>query len=168
MFRIIGKIGMKLTDLDIRILAALQGDAKLSMQELAARTYASSTQVWRRLKGLEQAGVLEGYHAQLNAKAVRLGAMAYVQVALAGHDQKVIDRFLALVTAEDQVTDCASITGEYDFMLMVQAEDPEALEAFIMRRLLNSGVVARTQSNFVLRRSKTRGPLPLGHLLGAE
>ena len=157
-----------LTPLDLRILAALQSNAKLSMQELARETSASSTQCWRRLKLLEQSGVIEGYHAKLNSKALELRATAFVQIALKGHDQKIIDDFLRLVETENQIVECASITGEYDFMILVHAADPEVLERFTMQRLLNSGLVARTQSNFVLKQAKTRGPLPINHLTAAS
>ncbi|KIC44059.1 hypothetical protein RA28_13795 [Ruegeria sp. ANG-S4] len=146
---------------DIAILRELQISGRLSMQELGERTGLSASQCWRRVRDLEAAGVVSGYRAQVAAKAVGLNAIAYVHVALRDHQEESITSFLRLVETEPQIVECASITGDHDFILKVYAKTPEDLENFIMQRLLKSGLVRDTRSNFVLRQNKTRGPLPI-------
>jgi Lrp/AsnC family leucine-responsive transcriptional regulator len=146
---------------DIDILRQLQISGRLSMQELSDRTGLSASQCWRRVRDLEASGVVTGYRAQVPAKAVGLNAIAYVHVALKDHQEKSIADFLRLVETEPQIVECASITGDHDFILKVYAKTPEDLEVFIMQRLLKSGLVRDTRSNFVLRQTKTRGPLPI-------
>jgi Lrp/AsnC family leucine-responsive transcriptional regulator len=146
---------------DIAILQELQTDGRLSMQDLADRTGLSASQCWRRVRDLEATGVLAGYAARVPAKSVGLNAIAYVHIALKDHQEDSIASFLRLVETEPQIVECASITGDHDFILKVYARTPEDLEHFIMQRLLKSGLVRDTRSNFVLRQTKTRGPLPI-------
>ncbi|WP_420585087.1 Lrp/AsnC family transcriptional regulator [Ruegeria sp.] len=146
---------------DIAILQELQTEGRLSMQDLADRTGLSASQCWRRVRDLEASGVISGYIAQVRAKSVGLDAIAYVHVALRDHQEESITSFLRLIETEPQIVECASITGDHDFILKVYAKTPEDLEHFIMQRLLKSGLVRDTRSNFVLRQTKTRGPLPI-------
>ncbi len=146
---------------DIAILQELQMDGRQSMQDLADRTGLSASQCWRRVRDLEAAGIISGYTAQVRAKSVGLNAIAYVHVALREHQEDSINAFLRLIETEPQIVECASITGDHDFILKVYAKTPEELEHFIMQRLLKSGLVRDTRSNFVLRQTKTRGPLPI-------
>lgn len=146
---------------DESILSALQQEGRLSMQELAERTGLSASQCWRRVRDLEASGVISGYTAQVAAKSVGLGAIAYVHIALRDHKEESINSFLRLVETDIQIVECASITGDHDFVLKIYAQSPEDLEQFIMKRLLTSGLVKDTRSNFVLREIKTRRPLPI-------
>lgn len=146
---------------DIAILQELQTDGRLSMQDIADRTGLSASQCWRRVRDLEAAGVVSGYTAQIRAKSVGLDAIAYVHVALRDHQEDSILSFQRLVEIAPQIVECASITGDHDFILKVYAKTPEDLERFIMQHLLKSGLVRDTRSNFVLRQIKTRGPLPI-------
>ncbi|CUH43439.1 Lrp/AsnC family transcriptional regulator [Ruegeria atlantica] len=146
---------------DIAILQELQKDGRQSMQDLADRTGFSASQCWRRVRDLEAASIISGYTAQVRAKSVGLNAIAYVHVALREHQEDSINAFLRLIETEPQIVECASITGDHDFILKVYAKTPEELEHFIMQRLLKSGLVRDTRSNFVLRQTKTRGPLPI-------
>lgn len=146
---------------DELILRTLQADGRLSMQEVAEKTGLSASQCWRRVRDLEKAGIISGYAAQVKAKTIGLSAIAYVHVALRDHEGESINSFLRLVETETQIVECASITGDHDFVLKIYARGPEDLEDFIMRRLLKSGLVKDTRSNFILREMKTRGPLPI-------
>ncbi|MEP3198698.1 MAG: Lrp/AsnC family transcriptional regulator [Lentilitoribacter sp.] len=146
---------------DVSILRALQSDGRLSMQELAEKTGLSASQCWRRVRDLEASGIISGYAAQVSAKSVGLAAIAYVHIALRDHNEEHINAFLRLIESEDQIVECASITGDHDFVLKIYAQSPEDLEQFIMKRLLTSGLVKDTRSNFVLREIKTRKPLPI-------
>ncbi len=144
-----------------RILRALQHDGRASTQDLSETVGLSASPCWRRVKRLEEDGYIKRYMAVLDAKKLGLRAFAYVQVSLVDHAEDSITKFGSFVQDCEQILECASITGDFDFLLKVAAPDPEALEEFIMKRILRLGVVRSTTTNFVLRQMKTAGPLPI-------
>lgn len=146
---------------DRRLLALLQKDARASTQALAEAAGLSSSPAWRRVRRLEEAGVITGQVALLSSSKLGLRAMAYVQVSLMDHTEASLARFARFVETEAQVLECASITGSADYLLKIVAEDPEALEQFLMRRLLATGIVRNTETSFVLRQTKATTALPL-------
>lgn len=148
-------------DFDKRLLRLLQHDARLSTQELADRVGLSASPAWRRVRRLEQDGVIRGQVALLDPRKLGLHAVAYVHVSLLDHAEATIARFDQFVQAQDQVVECASITGSNDYVLRVVAKDPEGLEFFIMRKLLALGVVRSSTTNFVLRQTKFTTELPI-------
>ncbi|WP_137702173.1 Lrp/AsnC family transcriptional regulator [Marimonas lutisalis] len=151
----------ELDHFDRLILKEVQRDAKPSLSDLARAVGLSTSPCWRRLKRLEEAGVIRGQVAILDPRALGLDAMAYVQVSLIDHREETIAAFDAFVAHEAQVIECASITGESDYMLKVVARDPEDLETFLMRRLLGLGIVRGTVTNFILRQKKYATALPV-------
>lgn len=152
---------------DRALLAVLQDHGKASAQDLADRTALSATPCWRRVKRMEEDGVIEKYMAVLDPKKLGLHATAVVFVSLTDHSEATIAAFDRFVQTTDQVIECFTITGDSDYMLKVMARDPEGLEDFIMKRLLASGVVRASRSNFVLRRTKAAHALPL-HGFGSD
>lgn len=146
--------------LDKAILSEIQRDGKISMQDLADRVHSSSTQCWRRVRQLQDKGVIRGYQAVLDTRSMGLQAMAYIHVALKDHGEQSVKEFLHIVDTSDQIIDCCSITGDHDFILKVVARSPAGLERFLMTRLLATGLIRETRSNFVLRENKSRGALP--------
>jgi len=151
----------KLTDQDKRLLEALQADGKLSMQALAEAAGTSASPAWRRVRRLEEAGVIDRYVALLNAQKLGLMTRAYVHVSLIDHTEDSIQTFDRFVELEDQVVECCSVTGSDDYLLKIVAADPEALENFIMKRLLSLGIVRSSTTHFVLRQKKYTTALPL-------
>jgi DNA-binding Lrp family transcriptional regulator len=147
---------------DRAILTVLQRDAKISLGDLAARVGLSTSPCWRRVRRLEEAGVIRGQVALLDPRALGLQAMAYVHVSLLQHTEATIAAFDAFVAREAQVVECAAITGSSDYMLKVVARDPEDLERFLMKRLLGLGIVRASTTNFILRQKKYSTELPLG------
>ena len=148
-------------EVDKRLLRLLQRDARLSTQELADQAGLSASPAWRRVRRLEQEGLIRTQVAMLDPKKLGLHAVAYVHVSLLDHAEATIGRFDAFVQAEDQVVECASITGSNDYVVKVYARDPEHLEFFIMRKLLALGLVRSSTTNFVLRQTKYTTELPL-------
>ncbi len=146
---------------DLLILGALQADTRQSLAEIATQVGLSPSPTWRRIKAMEDAGVIEGQVAILNPKALGLMAVAYVQVTLIEHTGESLARFEAFVQAQDQIVECAALAGEADYMLKVMARDPEDLEGFLMLKLRATGLVRDSKSSFVLRRLKARTALPL-------
>lgn len=143
------------------ILKMLQENGRASTQELSDVVGLSASPCWRRVKRLENEGYITRYAAILDCKKLGLRALAYVHVSLIDHSEASIKIFQNFVAANEQVLECASITGDFDFILKVAATDPEALEQFIMHRILRLGVVRTTTTNFILRQIKVAGALPI-------
>lgn len=146
---------------DRRLLRLLQTDARASTQELAEAAGLSASPAWRRLKRLEEVGIVRGQVALLDARKLGLGALAYVQITLNDHAEATVARFDAFVQAEARIVECARITGGFDYLIKVVTKDAEALEDFLMRKLLALGVVRTASTSFVLRQVKSTTALPL-------
>ncbi|WP_282078698.1 Lrp/AsnC family transcriptional regulator [Epibacterium ulvae] len=146
---------------DRALLAHLQNDGKASLQDLADVAGLSTSPCWRRIKRLEELGLIKGYVARLDPKLLGLHALAYVFATLLDHREETIAAFSRLVETEVRIVECASVTGAADFILKVAAKDPEDLEHFLMRGILSTGLVRESQTHFILRQTKTRSPWPL-------
>jgi len=146
---------------DRSILRVLQVDGKIGNQELAEKVNLSNSPCWRRVKKLEDSGVINGYVAMLNPKILGLTAMAYVHIALLDHRQKTIETLDNFVEAQEQIIECSSITGSNDYLLKIVEVDTESLEKFIMQRLLRLGIVRSSATNLILRQKKYTTALPL-------
>lgn len=143
------------------ILKALQHNGRASTQELSEAVGLSQSPCWRRVKRLEENGFITRYSAILDGKKLGLHALAHVQVSLLDHTQSSIDTFLDFVEENEQVLECSSITGDFDYILKVATKNPEALEEFIAQKLLRLGVVRTTTTIFILRQLKVSGSLPV-------
>jgi len=146
---------------DRSILRVLQTDGKIGNQELASRVNLSNSPCWRRVKKLEDTGVINGYAAMLDPKALGLTAMAYVHIALLDHRQQTIETLDSFVEAQEQIIECSSITGSNDYLLKIVERDTESLEKFIMQQLLRLGIVRSSTTNLILRQKKYTTALPL-------
>ena len=133
----------------------------LFRSDLADRVGLSASPCWRRLKRMQDAGLILGQVAMVSPRALGLTAAAYLSISLIDHSEATIARFDAFVQRHDQVLECATITGSADYLLKVFAADPEALERFIMRELLALGVVRATNTALVLRQTKYTTALPV-------
>lgn len=145
-----------------QILRHLQKDGRASTQELSEAVGLSASPCWRRVKKLEDEGYITRYAAIVDRKKLGLAALAYVHVSLTDHSEASIEKFYSFIETSERVIECASITGEFDFVLKVAATDPENLEQFIMQRILRLGVVRTTTTTFILRQNKVAGVLPVG------
>lgn len=146
---------------DRKILEILQNDGKTSTQNLADQTHMSASPCWRRLRKLEESGVIDKYVALLNPRKLGLNAQAYIHVSLLDHTEESIHKFDRFVQEEPQIIECSTITGSDDYLLKVIATDPEGLERFIMKKVLGLGVVRSSTTHFVLRQMKYSTALPL-------
>lgn len=143
------------------ILKELQKNGRATTQDIADTVGLSASPCWRRIKRLEDDGYITRYAAILDSKKLGLRALAHVKVSLIDHSEASIITFQKFVAEKEQVLECASITGDFDFVLKVAATDPEALEQFIMHQILRLGVVRTTTTNFILRQIKVSGGLPI-------
>jgi Lrp/AsnC family leucine-responsive transcriptional regulator len=152
---------MTLTDPERKILRVLQTEGRITNVELSRRVGMSETPCLRKLKQLEDAGVVTGYHATIDQKAVGLPVSAFV---LVNTDQRTeTDRrlFNDAVANEPQIIACAALSGAYDFILEVVAKDIDDLADLTMRRLLSLPTVADLSSSIVYHWTKRGEPLPV-------
>ncbi len=146
---------------DRRILAELQRDARLTMQELGDRTGMSSSACWRRVKSLEAAGIIDRYAAIVDTRKAGFNFSAVVHVSLARHEQKNVERFVKEVLRHPEVLECFATSGEADFHLRVVAEDIDAYNAFLDDFIFRLPGVSQVRSNIVLKEIKADTALPL-------
>lgn len=151
----------ELDDIDRRLLRLLQRDATRSTQDLAEAAGLSTSPAWRRVRRLIDEKVIGRQVALVAPAKAGLHAMAYVQVSLMDHTEPTLARFDAFVQDHDQIMECATITGSYDYQLKIVAADPEGLEHFLMRQMLPLGIIRSTVTHFVLRQTKYTTALPL-------
>ena len=126
---------MKLDAIDLRILAAVRQDGRITKLKLAEIAGLSPTPCWLRLRKLEQAGIIAGYYARLAPRRIAPLATVLVEVTLANHRQADFDRFERAVAAMEGVTDCWSVGGGVDYILKVVAQDIDAYQRMIDRML---------------------------------
>jgi Lrp/AsnC family leucine-responsive transcriptional regulator len=149
---------------DLRILAVLQGEGRITNADLAERVSLSPSACLRRLQRLEGEGILTGYTAQVDPQAVGLGLQAFVRVQLTKHESAAVERFVELVNGWDEVVACYALTGDMDYLLHVFVADLQDFSRFLLDRLLNASGVADVNSSFVLRTVKRSAALPLAQL----
>ena len=156
---------VELDAIDLRVLRALQSNGRATYDELAAQVSLSASATLRRVKRLEEAGVIEGYVALLRPERVGLPLMAYINVRLEKHTERhkrnPMDAFRASVQAWPEVVECASLTGEMDYLLRVVVADMAHYARFVMDTLLKHPSVQDCKTSFVLDRVKTTTALPI-------
>ena len=147
---------------DIRILRALQDDGRLTNQALAEKAGMSASPCWRRVRALEEAGVIAGYKAVLDRRKVGLGVLAFARVRVGGHSDREAQEFADSVAHLDAVVACYAIAGDADFLLQVVASDLDAYAAFSMEVLRALPHIKEMQTMFVLKEIKPDRGLPVG------
>jgi Lrp/AsnC family leucine-responsive transcriptional regulator len=155
---------MKLDAFDRKILAALQRDGRLSNVQLADEIGLSASPCLRRVRMLEEAGVIRGYQATLDRDEVGLGLTVFVGVKVERHNDEQAEAFHTAVTALSEVISAFLVSGESDFLLQVVVPDLRAYDRFLTGCLLKLPGVSDIRSNFAIHTVKTPGALPLGHL----
>jgi DNA-binding Lrp family transcriptional regulator len=146
--------------IDRRILERLQQDGRLSNADLAEKVGLSSSPCWRRVKALEEAGVIKGYAAMLDSKAVGLSVNVFMSVSLSTQNEKSLKDFERAAAERPEVMECYLMTGDSDYLLRVVVPDLEAYERFVMDFTKIVGI-AQIRSSFALRAVKQGTALPL-------
>lgn len=154
--------------IDRRILSALQRNGRLSNVELAEAVGLSPSPCLRRVRLLEEAGVIAGYHAALDRAGIGLGLTVFVGVKVERHHEEEATAFREAVRALPEVVSCHLVSGEADFLLQVVVPDLAAYERLLLDTLLKLPAVSDIRSNFAIQTVKDRAPLPLGHLARSE
>lgn len=152
---------MKLTETDRRILRVLQREGRITASELARRADMAESSCLRRMRVLEEAGVITGYRAAVDQKKVGLPITAIVMVATNQRTETDREMFLDAIAKEPQIVTCAAISGNHDFMLEVHVADVEELSELTLRRILGLPTVNSLSSSIVYRWVKRNDPLPV-------
>jgi Lrp/AsnC family transcriptional regulator, leucine-responsive regulatory protein len=147
--------------IDRKILSELQRDGRISNVELAERVNLSPSPCLRRLKRLEEDGLIAGYSAVLDRRKVGLGLTVFVELKIEGHSTKTATRLEKVFRAMEEVVACHIVSGPADFLLEVVVEDLEAYEHFLLGTLLEVPGVTDVRSDFVISTIKSNGALPL-------
>jgi Lrp/AsnC family leucine-responsive transcriptional regulator len=156
---------MQLDRTDRRILHELQLNARISNQELADKIGLSPSPCLRRVKQLEEAGLIKGYVTELEASKLGLKLMAVVQIAMDRHTPDRFEQFEATIKTFPQVLECIMITGQSaDYQLKVLVKDMEEYQDFLLNKLTRISGVSDVRSSFVLRQIVSTVVLPLDSL----
>lgn len=147
-------------DLDQRLLATLQSDARISTAELARQLRLSPPGVQKRIRRLEEKGVIERYVTVLNRESVGLDLLCFVLIMLAHHRPDSVQRFRAGIAKMPEVLECHQLTGEFDCLMKLVVSNHEELQRFL-ERLMRVGGVDRVRTSIVLREIKSVTALPL-------
>lgn len=139
---------------DKRIMHVLQAEGRISNLDLADRIGLSPTPCGRRVKRLEDAGVITGYGARINPVKLGLGISVIVTVRLAKQTPGDVTEFLAAIHRQPEVTECLLVTGNLDYVLRVRIRDVEALRDFILTKLKPIPSIAETSTMLILESTK--------------
>jgi Lrp/AsnC family leucine-responsive transcriptional regulator len=150
-----------LDDIDWRILAALQADARISNSDLAKKVYLSPSPCLRRVRDLEQAGLIQRYVTLLDPLMLGLTVSVFIRVSLEKQMRNALDTFENSVLARDEVMECYLMTGDADYLLRVVVSDMQSLERFIVDYLARIPGVSNIRSSFALKQVKYKTALPL-------
>jgi Lrp/AsnC family transcriptional regulator, leucine-responsive regulatory protein len=151
---------------DRKLLALLQEDGRITNQELAERVALSPSACLRRVRALEEAGVIRGYAALLDPAKIGLGLLAFVTVKLEKRGRMPTDAFAKACREWPEVAACHATTGDMDYLLRVHVEDLAHFSRFVMDSLLKHPGVIDVKSSFVLEQVKETTALPLGRAGG--
>lgn len=143
-----------LDQVDLQILRALQENARLTTKELAAKVNLSTTPVFERLKRLERGGFICKYVAVLDAEKLGRGFMVFCSVKLKQMNREIARNFISVIKDIPQVAECYNVSGEYDYLLKIQAPDMKYYNEFIINVLGNIDSIGSILSSFVMNEIK--------------
>jgi DNA-binding Lrp family transcriptional regulator len=152
---------VKLNRSDWRLLDALQTDSTASQIDLAEYAGLSRTSCWRRIRELEEAGVIEGRVALLNPRVLGLQIHVLLAVSMVEHSDATRGAFEAHVETLPEVMECYSVSGDRDYLLQIVSKDMDAYNDFLNTKILHHAGVQSASSSFALRRVKYTTALPL-------
>jgi Lrp/AsnC family transcriptional regulator len=150
----------KIDEIDHKILGELQKDGSLSIDSLAERIHLSRNACWRRLKALEEQGVIKGRVALVDAEQVGCGLSVFIFIRTANHDPDWLSRFRAAVVSLPEITGVHRTSGELDYVLRARVADVKAYDR-LYQRLIAKVPLADVNASFVMEDIKDTTALPL-------
>ena len=154
----------KFDEIDAQILSLIQNDATLTVADIAAKVGLSTSPCWRRIKRLEEIGIIRDRVTLLDRQKLGLDFEVFTAIKLSLPNKDNIRKFELAVADMPEVMQCATVTGAVDFMLRIVTKDMHSYEDFLREELLAIDVISDVQSRIVLRESKGSHRLPL-HLI---
>ena len=154
-----GKI--KLDDVDRQILSDLQGDGRMTNVELAKRAGISAPPCLRRVRALEDAGIVRGYHADIDADALGYSVNVFAFVGLTSQAESDLREFEEMVSALPQVRECHMLMGETDFLLKIVAHDWDDFQRFLTSKLTPAPNVSHVKTALAIRSAKSLPGVPI-------
>jgi len=153
---------IRLDRIDRRILQNLQADGRMTNVELARRVGITAPPCLRRVRALEEAGLIRGYHAEVAPEALGYPLTVFAQVGLASQAEADLQAFEALVGGWPEVREAHMLAGETDFLLKIVAADWDSYQRFLSAKLTSAPNVAHVKSAMTLRVSKAEPGVPVG------
>lgn len=159
---------LRLDDRDLQILKVLSREGRLPKAELAKRINLSPTPCWERLKRLEDAGVIEGYRAEVALRRIASHVTVFVAVELVSHRAEDFQAFERAVARREEIVACWALGGGFDYLMQVVTRDIDSYQRLIDALLAQRVGLVRYFSYIVTKPVKAGGAPPLDHLLGQE
>jgi len=153
-------VGGKPDEIDLRILNILQTNGRIDVQQLSGMVNLSRTPVQARIDKLEQAGVIRGYSALLDREKAGCPVLVITHIKLEKQTTELLDEFEQLMSGVSEIQFCLHVSGTWNFILHVSATSPQAYFDFLMKQISSISNVAHIDSCFVMKESKSYGPLP--------
>jgi len=157
----------KLDNIDAKILHVIQNDAALSVAEIAEQVGLSSSPCWRRIKRMEEDGIIKQRVTRLSRQKLGLDFEVFVAVKLAMPNKENMEQFERAIQTMPEVVQCAVVTGAVDYMLRIVTSDMHAYDRFLREKLLSFSLVSDVQSRIALRQAKETTALPLNLISSA-
>ncbi len=157
----------KIDGIDAKILHLIQSNAALSVADIADKVGLSSSPCWRRIKRMEEVGIIKQRVTILDRKKLGLDFEVFVAVKLSLPNRINMEKFEKAIARMPEVIQCASVTGAVDFMLRVVTKDMHSYEDFLREALLSIDLISDVQSRIVLRQSKDSNAIPLNLISNA-
>ena len=151
----------KLDAIDCKIIAAVQNDGRITVNDLAEKVGLSPSPCARRLRILEDKGVIKGYTATIDQMKVGLPVSAFASIKLERQREEDLDRFARAVARWPEVVDCYLMTGQRDYLMRIVVKDLQAYEAFIKSKLTRLEGIASIETSFALDQVKRAEVLPI-------
>ena len=148
-------------ELDRSILAILQEEGRITNVELASRVGLTAPPCLRRMRALEESGVIKGYHAELDPGALGYGIMVFALVSLRSQAEDDLKSFESHVATLPEVRECHMLNGEIDFILKIVAHDLQSFQNFLTSKLTPAPNVASVKTSLTIRTSKTSCGIPV-------
>lgn len=152
---------VKLDRIDRRILADLQADGRMTNVELARRAGISAPPCLRRVRALEEAGYIKGYHAEIEPHALGFNVTVFAHVGLNSQAEADLRAFEDLVLGWPEVRECHMLAGETDFLLKIVAHDWDDYQRFLTTRLTAAPNISHVKSSLAIRNSKHQPGVPI-------
>jgi DNA-binding Lrp family transcriptional regulator len=152
---------VKLDRIDLRILRELQKDGRMTNVDLAKHVGISAPPCLRRVRALEEAGYIRGYHADVAADKLGFGITVFTMVSLTNHTEADLQNFAKMCEGWPHVRECYMMTGDADFIIKIVAEDWEAFQNFLTHKLAGAPNIAHYKSAPAMQRTKYEPGVPM-------